>query len=47
MSVGRNFRIKERGNLQIRADFTNIFNRTEVNHPTPTAKPRLDSDILT
>ncbi len=36
MSLGRNFRIKERMNLQVRADFTNIFNRTEVNNPTST-----------
>jgi hypothetical protein len=36
MSLGRNFRIKERANLQIRADFTNIFNRTEANNPTST-----------
>ena len=36
MSLARNFRIKERANLQIRAEFTNIFNRTEVNNPTST-----------
>jgi hypothetical protein len=36
ISLGRNFRIKERANLQIRADFTNIFNRTEANNPTAT-----------
>jgi hypothetical protein len=34
LSLARNFRIKERMNLQIRAEFTNIFNRTEVNNPT-------------
>lgn len=42
MSVGRTFRIKERANLQIRAEFTNIFNRTQMNNPTvtnPTATP--------
>jgi Carboxypeptidase regulatory-like domain/TonB dependent receptor len=33
MSLGRIFRIKERANLQIRAEFTNIFNRTEPNNP--------------
>jgi hypothetical protein len=27
-SIGRNFRIKERMNLQVRAEFVNIFNRT-------------------
>jgi hypothetical protein len=36
MSLGRVFRIKERTTLQIRAEFTNIFNRTEVNTPTST-----------
>jgi len=34
MSLARNFRVKERMNLQIRAEFTNIFNRTEMNNPT-------------
>jgi hypothetical protein len=36
MSLGRTFRIKERNSLQIRAEFTNIFNRTEANNPTST-----------
>lgn len=36
MSLGRNFRIKERANLQVRAEFTNVFNRTEMNNPTAT-----------
>jgi len=36
LSIGRNFRIKERANLQIRAEFTNVFNRTEPNNPTAT-----------
>jgi hypothetical protein len=36
LSVGRVFRIKERASLQIRAEFTNIFNRTEFNNPTVT-----------
>ena len=36
MSLGRNFRIKERANLQIRAEFTNIFNRTEMSNPSAT-----------
>ncbi|MBV9507980.1 MAG: TonB-dependent receptor [Acidobacteriia bacterium] len=36
MSVARVFRIKERASLQIRAEFTNIFNRTEVSNPTAT-----------
>ncbi len=34
MSLGRNFRVHEGMNLQIRADFTNIFNRTQPNNPT-------------
>jgi hypothetical protein len=34
MSLGRIFRIKERSSFQIRAEFTNIFNRTEPNNPT-------------
>jgi Carboxypeptidase regulatory-like domain len=34
VSIARNFRIRERTNLQIRAEFTNIFNRTEFNNPT-------------
>jgi hypothetical protein len=35
-SLGRVFRIKERATLQIRAEFTNIFNRTGLNPPTST-----------
>jgi hypothetical protein len=34
MSIGRNIRIKERASLSIRAEFTNIFNRTGFNLPT-------------
>jgi hypothetical protein len=33
---GRNFRIRERVTFNIRAEFTNIFNRTEMNSPTST-----------
>jgi hypothetical protein len=33
-NFGRNFRIKERMNLEIRAEFTNIFNRTFLGSPT-------------
>ena len=36
MSLGREFRIREKTSLQIRAEFTNIFNRTEINNPTST-----------
>ena len=32
-SVGRNFRVKERMNLQFRAEFVNIFNRTVMPNP--------------
>ncbi|HYK57843.1 MAG TPA: TonB-dependent receptor [Bryobacteraceae bacterium] len=33
ISLGRVFRVKERASLQIRAEFTNMFNRTEMNNP--------------
>jgi hypothetical protein len=33
LNIGRNFRIKERMNLQIRAEFANIFNRTQIGNP--------------
>jgi len=35
-NLGRNFRIKERINFQIRAEFVNIFNRTLLPAPTTT-----------
>ena len=35
-NFGRNFRIKERLNLQIRAEFVNIFNRTQIGNPVTT-----------
>jgi hypothetical protein len=34
MSVGRTFRIKERASFNLRMEFTNIFNRTEMQIPT-------------
>jgi hypothetical protein len=34
MSLGRAFRIKEHASLSIRADFNNIFNRTQMSNPT-------------
>jgi hypothetical protein len=34
LSLARVFRIKERASLQLRAEFTNVFNRTEPNNPT-------------
>jgi hypothetical protein len=33
LNIGRNFKIKERMNLQIRAEFANILNRTELGNP--------------
>lgn len=33
-NIGRNFRIKERMNLQIRGEFVNIFNRTIMPNPS-------------
>ncbi len=33
LGFGRTFAIKERVTLSVRAEFTNIFNRTEVNNP--------------
>ena len=36
MSLGRIFRIRERATVNIRMDFTNVFNRTEMNNPTIT-----------
>jgi hypothetical protein len=34
IGVGRIFRVKERVSLNLRAEFTNIFNRTELSNPT-------------
>jgi hypothetical protein len=39
-NFGRNFRMKERFNLQIRAEFVNIFNRTYLQNPS-SANPQL------
>ena len=36
MSLGRIFRIKERATVNLRMEFTNVFNRTEMNNPTAT-----------
>jgi hypothetical protein len=36
MSLGRIFRIQEKVNLNIRAEFTNIFNRIQPNNPSST-----------
>jgi outer membrane receptor protein involved in Fe transport len=40
LNFGRNFRVKERYNLQIRAEFVNIFNRTYLPSPSA-ANPQL------
>jgi hypothetical protein len=37
MSFGRIFRIREKASLLFRVEFTNIFNRTEMNNPTSTS----------
>jgi len=36
MGLGRVFRVKERYSIELRADFSNIFNRTYLNNPTST-----------
>jgi len=36
VSLARNFSIKERASIQIRAEFSNIFNRAGINVPTAT-----------
>jgi hypothetical protein len=36
MSIGRIFRIREAMNLQVRAEFFNVFNRVYLNNPTAT-----------
>jgi hypothetical protein len=36
LAIGRMFRIKERVTFNIRAEFTNVFNRTQPNDPTST-----------
>jgi hypothetical protein len=36
MSLGRTFHIRERMSLQVRVEYFNVFNRTEMNNPTAT-----------
>jgi hypothetical protein len=40
-NFGRNFRVKEKYNLQVRAEFTNIFNRTYLPQPITSVAPQL------
>jgi hypothetical protein len=37
MNLGRTFHFKERFAVQIRAEFTNVFNRTQIGNPATTA----------
>jgi hypothetical protein len=37
MNLGRTFRIREKYSLSIRAEFVNIFNRTQIGNPSTTA----------
>jgi hypothetical protein len=46
MAIGRTFRIKERANLNIRAEFTNIFNRARIPDPTNGTGPGQNSASL-
>lgn len=39
MNFGRTFRIKEKYDLQIRAEFVNIFNRTQIGNPSTASNP--------
>ena len=39
-NLGRNFRIKERMNFQIRAEFTNALNRVYLGNPNTSTSPR-------
>jgi hypothetical protein len=41
LNFGRNFRIKERYTLQIRAEFVNIFNRVYLPNPSTATAPQL------
>ncbi len=43
-NIGRNFRIKERMNLQVRMEFVNIFNRTEMTLPQSPFGPNATSN---
>jgi len=45
INIGRNFRIKERMNLQIRAEFANAFNRMQLGNPS-TSTPYNASNVI-
>jgi hypothetical protein len=36
LSIGRQFKLREKMTLHVRAEFTNVLNRTEVNNPSST-----------
>jgi hypothetical protein len=36
MSIAREFHVREKMSFQVRAEFTNMFNRTVLNSPTST-----------
>jgi len=40
MNFGRNFRLKERMNFQVRVEFTNAFNRTFLGNPVTNVAPQ-------
>jgi hypothetical protein len=40
MNLSRTFKIRERMSLQIRAEFVNIFNRTQFGNPSTAVAPR-------
>jgi hypothetical protein len=39
LNLGRTFRIREKYSLSIRAEFVNIFNRTQIGNPSTSANP--------
>ena len=39
LSLGRTFRIRERASVNLRMEFTNVFNRTEMNNPDDQQRP--------
>ncbi|HEY7339219.1 MAG TPA: TonB-dependent receptor [Bryobacteraceae bacterium] len=45
-SFGRLFRIRERASLTVRVEFTNLFNRTEVNDPSSTNPQQTQTRVI-